>query len=113
MGFGKIYLAILQMISVRFCRILKPAIIQNGNKQLPKLYRVKGKSVPALIEMNGLTWDNFRSCDVFIIKTPQTVFVWVGRAANVEEKRHATIVRTSTFTLMVYLKHFFLRFPKT
>ncbi|ERL83940.1 hypothetical protein D910_01384 [Dendroctonus ponderosae] len=73
-------------------RILKPAIIQNGNKQLPKLYRVKGKCTPALIEMNSVSWENFRSSDVFIIKAPQTVFVWVGRAANVEEKRHATII---------------------
>ncbi|XP_066138784.1 villin-1 isoform X3 [Euwallacea fornicatus] len=73
-------------------RILKPAMLQNGNRQLPKLYRVKGKSTPALIEMSSLSWDNFTSSDVFIIKTPETIFAWVGRAANVEEKRHATAI---------------------
>lgn len=71
-------------------RILKPEIIQNGNKDRPKLYRVSGKSIPALMEMTNLSWENFRSSDVFIIQTPQTVFVWIGRAANAEEKRHAT-----------------------
>ncbi|CAH1130262.1 unnamed protein product [Ceutorhynchus assimilis] len=42
--------------------------------------------------MSDLSWENFKSSDVFLIKSPQTIFVWIGRAANVEERRHATII---------------------
>ncbi|KAL1494852.1 hypothetical protein ABEB36_010371 [Hypothenemus hampei] len=73
-------------------RIFKPAIIENGNKQLAKLYRVRGKCTPILSEMSNLSWDHFRSSDVFIVKAHQAIFVWVGRAASVEEKRHATTI---------------------
>ncbi|XP_050309860.1 villin-like protein quail [Anthonomus grandis grandis] len=73
-------------------RIMKPALIENGSKNLPKLYRVKGKSIPVLIEMGNLSWEHFTSTDIFIIKTTQTIFVWVGRAAGVEERRHAATV---------------------
>ncbi|KAF7268409.1 hypothetical protein GWI33_018470 [Rhynchophorus ferrugineus] len=54
-----------------------------------KLYKVKGKSIPALIQIESVEWDHFRSSDVFILKTTQTIFVWIGRASCIEERRHA------------------------
>ncbi|XP_030768126.1 advillin-like isoform X3 [Sitophilus oryzae] len=70
-------------------KILQPELIQNNNQNEVKLYRVRGKNIPALIQLDCVSWTHFRSSDVFIVQTSQTVFVWVGRAASVEGKRHA------------------------
>ncbi|KAJ8974804.1 hypothetical protein NQ317_000405, partial [Molorchus minor] len=68
-------------------RILRPELIQENHA---KLYRVKGKRIPVLNEMPQLSWDYFNSSDVFIIHTPNNIFIWTGRAANAIEKLHAT-----------------------
>ncbi|KRT83941.1 hypothetical protein AMK59_927 [Oryctes borbonicus] len=55
-----------------------------------RLYKVKGKRNPVMIQQESVSWKHFNSGDVFLILTEKTIFVWVGRAANGIEKLHAT-----------------------
>lgn len=81
--------------------MLKPEYIQHVQPFPPKLYRVRGKRAPILKEMPKVSWDYFNSSDVFVIDTPKTIFVWIGRAANAIEKLHATRVSDIWYVEMV------------
>ncbi|KAH0810615.1 hypothetical protein GEV33_012178 [Tenebrio molitor] len=61
---------------------------------LPKLYKVKGKCTPVLVQMDGVSWDRFNSADILLLHTSSTLFVWVGRAADAGEKLNASKLST-------------------
>ncbi|RZC39580.1 advillin [Asbolus verrucosus] len=61
---------------------------------LPKLYKVRGKCTPVLIQMDNVSWDKFNSADVFLLHTSNVLFVWVGRAAEAAEKLCASKLST-------------------
>ncbi|XP_008194361.1 advillin isoform X4 [Tribolium castaneum] len=61
---------------------------------LPKLYKVKGKCTPVLIQMDNITWEKFNSSDIFVLHTPNVLFVWVGRASDAAEKLNAAKLAT-------------------
>lgn len=92
-----------------FLRILKgnqsdPDIKVNNQAQQPKLYKVKGKRNPVVIQQDSVSWKHFNSGDVFLIITQKIIFVWVGRAANSIEKLHATKVNGSSSVRNTYHK---------
>ncbi|XP_022911438.2 advillin isoform X2 [Onthophagus taurus] len=72
-------------------RVLKSHAEQNGDSlHQIKLYKIKGKRNPVVVQQESVSWKYFNSGDVFVLLTPTIIFVWVGRAANSIEKLHAT-----------------------
>lgn len=63
----------------------------NGSDARVRLYRVYGRC-PVLSELEDVSWQHFCSSGVFLLETPETIFIWVGRAANTVEKLHGTKV---------------------
>ncbi|XP_063903462.1 advillin isoform X2 [Zophobas morio] len=61
---------------------------------LPKLYKVKGKCAPILIQMDNVSWDKFNSADIFLLHTSNVLFVWIGRASDAGEKLNAAKLAT-------------------
>lgn len=58
----------------------------------PRLYRVKGKRTPFLIQLSNLSWSHFHSGCVILLQTEKTIFIWIGRVASYTEKRSGVTV---------------------
>jgi hypothetical protein len=50
------------------------------------LYQIKGRKNPILQQVK-LSGESLNDGDVFILQTPKTIFLWVGRTANPMEKQ--------------------------
>lgn len=74
-----------------------PILNTTCNHLEPKLYKVKGKRNPIIIQEEQVSWNYFNSGDVFLIHTPDIIFVWTGRAANGIERLHGAKVRIQTY----------------
>lgn len=81
------------------CRILSGGTASGFRKVdtevEPKLYKVKGKRTPTLTQQVDISWNYFNSGDVFLIQTPEILFIWIGRGSNAIEKIHGARVRRS------------------
>ncbi|XP_077300756.1 villin like protein quail isoform X2 [Arctopsyche grandis] len=67
----------------------------NGADSKVRLYRVYGRC-PVFSELDDVSWQHFCSSGVFILETPDTIFIWIGRAANTVEKLHGTKIALKT-----------------
>ena len=55
------------------------------------LYHIKGRKNPVLQQVK-LSGESLNDGDVFILHTPQKIFLWVGKSANFMEKKKGTEV---------------------
>ncbi|KAK5646235.1 hypothetical protein RI129_004699 [Pyrocoelia pectoralis] len=74
-------------------RILKSQT--NNAPFLPKLYKIKGKKIPIIIQEECVSWKFFNSDDVILVVTKNAIFVWLGRASNSVERQHAAKIALS------------------
>lgn len=58
----------------------------------PRLFNVKGRRSPIIVQMPSVSWEYFNSNGVFILDTKDVTFVWLGRHANNMEKLQAAKV---------------------
>ncbi|XP_043500182.1 villin-1 isoform X1 [Polistes fuscatus] len=58
------------------------------------MHRVSGITIPMLIELDKVRWENFTSKDVILIDIHSrgTVFLWLGSSADPLHKRHAAAI---------------------
>ncbi|XP_057656314.1 villin-like protein quail [Diorhabda carinulata] len=68
-------------------KILNPESIDDY--PLSKLYKLRGKIIK---EMPRISWEFFTSSDIYLIKTPDIIFIWLGRASDTVDKVHAVAV---------------------
>ncbi|KAK4879724.1 hypothetical protein RN001_007870 [Aquatica leii] len=76
-------------------RVLKANIESPLTEFEPKLFKVKGKKVPIIIQEDHVSWNFFSSGDVMLIVTHNILFVWIGRASNTGERLHASKIAIS------------------
>lgn len=99
------------------CRIFKSEY-SIKDSSLPKLYKIEGTCCSVLTQMEAVSWNKFTSNGIFLIHTPKTLFVWVGRAADSAEKLNAAKVTTYshenpllvTYSKKIIGKKFLMRF---
>lgn len=86
-----------------YYRILKGGIASGLHevKDLfePRLFRIKGRRSPTVIQQPAIKWEYFNSGDVFIIHTKYIIFVWTGKHANNMEKIQGAKVKNTDFLL--------------
>ncbi|KAF5274961.1 hypothetical protein FQR65_LT04304 [Abscondita terminalis] len=73
-------------------RILKASLENSLSNFEPKLFKVKGKKIPIIIQEDHVSWNFFSSGDIMILITPNILFAWLGRASNTGERLHAAKV---------------------
>ncbi|KAF5274704.1 hypothetical protein FQA39_LY07096 [Lamprigera yunnana] len=74
-------------------RILKEESTLKDNE--PKLFKIKGKKVPTLIQEDHVSWKFFCSADVMVVITKDILFLWIGRASSSVERLHSTKIALS------------------
>nr|XP_018917887.1 PREDICTED: advillin-like [Bemisia tabaci] len=55
----------------------------------PRLFQVRGRRSPVLLQMPEISWRFFNSGDAFILDTKDVIFVWIGKFSNSLEKLQA------------------------
>jgi len=62
------------------------------NTFAPRLYSIKGKKRPVVVQQPKVSWSSMNSGDAFILQMKEAVFIWEGISANNMEKLQAAKV---------------------